>query len=162
MHLVTVQYKTFLQETQVHVSFKQERKYLLIVAKEKDGEWQCVVLVNFTTLKSATVKWREGLQNLRDHRIILTKYGAVHPSAVSVQTMYLESFTRNFEYFPKVWWVLLHASMRKYILLFYIFYNRCTLSIKIFPMCLHSRLITTNCMHFAFLNWHFILNLIIM
>ena len=34
MHLV-VQYKTFLQEAQVYLNFKQEHKYLLIVAKKK-------------------------------------------------------------------------------------------------------------------------------
>ena len=32
MHLVVVQYKTFLQEAQVYLKFKQEHIYLLIVA----------------------------------------------------------------------------------------------------------------------------------
>ena len=32
MHLVVVQYKTFLQEAQVYLNFKQEDTYLLIVA----------------------------------------------------------------------------------------------------------------------------------
>ena len=35
MHLVVVQYKAFLQEAQVYLNFKQEHKYLLIVAMEK-------------------------------------------------------------------------------------------------------------------------------
>ena len=35
MHLVVVQYKTFLQEAQVYLNFKQEHKYLLIVAIKK-------------------------------------------------------------------------------------------------------------------------------
>ena len=35
MHLVVVQYKTFLQEAQVYLNFKQEYTYLLIVAIKK-------------------------------------------------------------------------------------------------------------------------------
>ena len=35
MHLVVVQYKTFLQEAQVYLKFEQEHKYLLIVAIKK-------------------------------------------------------------------------------------------------------------------------------
>ena len=35
MHLVVVQYKTFLQEAQVYLKFKQEHTYLLIVAIKK-------------------------------------------------------------------------------------------------------------------------------
>ena len=35
IHLVVVQYKTFLQEAQVYVNFKQEHKYLLIVTIKK-------------------------------------------------------------------------------------------------------------------------------
>ena len=35
MHLVVVQYKTFLQEAKVCLNFKQEHKYLLIFAIKK-------------------------------------------------------------------------------------------------------------------------------
>ena len=35
MHLVIVQYKTFLQEAQVYLNFKQEHTYLLKVAIKK-------------------------------------------------------------------------------------------------------------------------------
>ena len=35
MYLVVVQYKTFLQEAQVYLNFKQEHTYLLIVAIKK-------------------------------------------------------------------------------------------------------------------------------
>ena len=35
LHLVVVQYKTFLQEAQVYLKFKQEHTYLLIVAIKK-------------------------------------------------------------------------------------------------------------------------------
>ena len=52
MHLVVVQYKTFLQETQAYLKFKQEHTYLLIVAIKKGVvKWQFVVLVNLLALK---------------------------------------------------------------------------------------------------------------
>ena len=35
MHLIVVQYKTFLQEAQVYLNFKQQHKYLLKVAIKK-------------------------------------------------------------------------------------------------------------------------------
>ena len=35
MHLVVVQYKAFLQEAQAYLHFKQEHRYLLIVAIKK-------------------------------------------------------------------------------------------------------------------------------
>ena len=35
MHLVVVQYKTFLKKVQVYLKFKQEHTYLLIVAMKK-------------------------------------------------------------------------------------------------------------------------------
>ena len=35
MHLVVVQYKTFLQEAQVYLYFKQEHIYVLIAAIKK-------------------------------------------------------------------------------------------------------------------------------
>ena len=39
MHLVVVQYKTFLQEAQLYLNFKQEHKYFLIMAiKKRAGE----------------------------------------------------------------------------------------------------------------------------
>ena len=36
MHLVVVQYKTFLQEAQMYLNFKQEHTYLLLVAIKKE------------------------------------------------------------------------------------------------------------------------------
>ena len=36
MHLVVVQYKTFLQEAQVYQNLKQEHTYLLIVGIKKE------------------------------------------------------------------------------------------------------------------------------
>ena len=35
MHMVVVQYKIFLQEAKVYLNFKQQHKYLLIVAIKK-------------------------------------------------------------------------------------------------------------------------------
>ena len=51
MHLVVVQYKTFLQEAQVPKFQTGAHIFANSCNKERGGEWQFVVLVNFIVLK---------------------------------------------------------------------------------------------------------------